>query len=72
MKQKYLLEIATFSLMGAVEAFRAGAQRIELCENPHEGGTTPSYGMMATAKKPINIPIFPIIRPRGGHFVYSK
>ncbi|MBK7690644.1 MAG: copper homeostasis protein CutC [Bacteroidetes bacterium] len=72
MKQKYLLEIATFSLMGAVEAFRAGAQRIELCENPHEGGTTPSYGMMATAKKLINIPIFPIIRPRGGHFVYSK
>jgi copper homeostasis protein len=72
MKQKYLLEIAAFSLTAALEAFKSGAQRIELCENPHEGGTTPSYGMMATAKKLINIPIFPIIRPRGGHFVYSK
>ena len=69
--QKPLLEIATFSLQGAIDAAMVGAHRIELCENPKDGGTTPSYGMMKIASKNISIPIFPIIRPRGGNFVYS-
>ncbi|KXK44199.1 MAG: CutC family protein [Bacteroidetes bacterium OLB11] len=70
--KKYTLEIASFTLQGALEAFHAGAHRIEFCDNPHEGGTTPSYGMLMQARKNISIPIFPIIRPRGGHFFYSK
>jgi copper homeostasis protein len=72
MNQHYLLEIAAFTLQGAIEAEKAGAHRIELCDNAAEGGTTPSYGMLVLAKQKINIPVFPIIRPRGGHFVYTK
>ena len=48
-----------------------GADRIELCANPHEGGTTPSYGMMKAARKSTQIQVFPIIRPRGGDFLYT-
>lgn len=48
-----------------------GADRIELCDNLSEGGTTPSYGTIYLAKKNFNIPIAVIIRPRGGDFVYS-
>ena len=57
------------------EARRAevqGADRIELCDNLVEGGTTPSYGTIYLAKKNLNIPIAVIIRPRGGDFVYSN
>ena len=49
----------------------AGAHRIELCDNPGEGGTTPSYGFIKTARKILRIDLFPIIRPRGGDFLYS-
>jgi copper homeostasis protein len=69
---KYILEIASFTLEGALTAAQAGAQRIELCENPQDGGTTPSYGMLKKTRKLISIPVFPIIRPRGGDFVYSN
>ncbi|MBL7764658.1 MAG: copper homeostasis protein CutC [Chitinophagaceae bacterium] len=68
--QKYTLEIAVFTLQGALDAANAGAHRLELCENPAEGGTTPSNGLLISL--PIfDIPVLPIIRPRGGHFVYS-
>jgi copper homeostasis protein len=72
MKKNYLLEIAAFSLEGAIAAARAGAHRIELCDNAADGGTTPSHGMLVEARKRLSIPVFPIIRPRGGNFVYSK
>jgi copper homeostasis protein len=49
-----------------------GADRIELCDNLAEGGTTPSYGMLLKCKKTLQIPFFPIIRPRGGDFVFSE
>jgi len=68
----YLLEIAAFTLQGACSAQDAGAHRIELCENPADGGTTPSYGMLKTIQQLIHIPVFPIIRPRGGDFFYSE
>jgi len=70
--QPILLEIATFSLQGAIDAAIAGAHRIELCENAGAGGTTPSFGMLKQAPKQVSIPIFPIIRPRGGDFIYSN
>lgn len=66
-----LLEIAAFNLDSATQAERAGAMRIELCDNASDGGTTPGPGILKVAKEKIRIPIFPIIRPRGGHFVYS-
>ena len=49
-----------------------GADRIELCDNLAEGGTTPSFGMLVQCKKLLKIPFFPIIRPRGGDFIISK
>jgi len=67
-----LLEVcvdSTFSLEAALEG---GADRIELCSSLGEGGLTPSYGFMKLAKKISNIPVFALIRPRSGNFVYSK
>ncbi len=68
---KYLLEIAAFNLSSALEAAKAGADRIELCENHAEGGVTPSYGALKLAIQQILVPVFPIIRPRGGDFLYD-
>ena len=67
----YLLEIAAFTLASAITAQAAGAHRIELCENPADGGTTPSYGTLVQIREQITIPVFPIIRPRGGDFLYE-
>jgi copper homeostasis protein len=66
-----LLEIAVFNFQSALLAASAGANRIELCENAHEGGTTPSYGALKLVKEKIFIPVFPMIRPRGGDFLYN-
>lgn len=66
-----LLEIAVFNIQSAIIAANAGADRIELCENPFDGGTTPSYGTLKTVREKISIPVFPIIRPRGGDFLYT-
>lgn len=66
-----LLEIAVFNYQSAVIAEKAGADRIELCDNPAEGGTTPSYGYLKKTIDTITIPVFPIIRPRGGDFLYT-
>ena len=66
-----VLEIAVFNIESALLAASAGADRLELCENPLEGGTTPSYGFLKHIAAQISIPVFPIIRPRGGDFLYS-
>ncbi len=66
-----LLEVAVFNIQSALIAAHAGAGRIELCENPADGGTTPSYGTLKTIREKIFIPVFPIIRARGGDFFYS-
>ena len=65
------LEVIAFNIASCKIAQDAGADRIELCANPYEGGTTPSYGMIAEARKSTSIQLFPIIRPRGGDFLYS-
>lgn len=67
-----VLEIAVFNIGSALQAVAAGADRLELCENPGEGGTTPSYGTLKTVREKVSIPVFPIIRPRGGDFLYSE
>lgn len=66
-----MLEIAVFNIESALLAASAGAGRLELCENPVEGGTTPSFGTLQTVREKIQIPVFPIIRPRGGDFLFS-
>lgn len=56
----------------AVIAKDNGANRIELCDNLNEGGTTPSYGTIKKTTENIKLPINVIIRPRGGNFIYSE
>jgi copper homeostasis protein len=68
----FLLEVIAFDLASCAVAATAGANRIELCANPQEGGTTPSMGMMKLAREITPLPLFPIIRPRGGDFLYSE
>jgi copper homeostasis protein len=69
---KYELEVIAFDLASCTTAAENGATRIELCANPHEGGTTPSFGMIKEARKISATKLFPIIRPRGGDFYYSS
>ena len=66
-----LLEIAANSLGSALAAQAGGADRIELCENLGEGGTTPSYGTLARVRERLSIPVFALVRPRGGDFLYD-
>ena len=65
-------EACVESFEKSLEAQNNGANRIELCENLAVGGTTPSYGTVKVCLKKLNIPIFPMIRARGGNFIYSK
>ena len=65
------IEIACFNPESAVIAFENGADRIELCDGLSEGGTTPDFETMKKLREKINIPIFVMIRPRGGDFTYS-
>src|SRR5579863_1352267 len=71
MKTPALLEMSVESLEAAVAAVRSGADRIELCENLSVGGMTPCAALMRQAREQIAVPIFAMIRPRGGDFVYN-
>ena len=66
-----IIEIATTDFETTRNAVEGGADRIELCDALVEGGTTPSAGMMRICREKFSIPIFPIIRPRSGDFLYS-
>lgn len=67
-----LLEVCAFNLQSSIIAERVGAKRVELCENPADGGTTPSYGTIKQTREKISIALYPIIRPRGGNFFYDE
>ena len=68
----FKLEICSFDLVSALLAQDAGAHRIELCAGPAEGGTTPGPGLIRAARERIHIDLYPIIRPRGGDFLYTE
>jgi copper homeostasis protein len=67
----FKLEIIGFNIESCLIAQAAGAHRIELCDNPGDGGTTASYGFIKAARKALQIDLYPIIRPRGGDFLYN-
>ena len=67
-----LKEVCVGSYKEGIAAWKQGADRLELCENLAEGGTTPSYGTVKKLVNDINIPVVVMIRPRGGNFVYSE
>jgi len=66
-----LVEAAVETIEEALAAKRAGADRIELCANLGVGGTTPSAGLIASVVQQAGHPVFVMIRPRGGDFVYA-
>jgi len=66
-----LVEAAVETLDSALAAERAGADRIELCDNLNDGGTTPGAGLIAAVAERMRLPVFVLIRPRAGGFVYS-
>jgi copper homeostasis protein len=68
----YVIEIATSDFVTTRSAVEGGADRIELCSNLSEGGTTPSHGLILKCREKFGLPLFPIIRPRGGDFLYGK
>ncbi len=68
----YKLEVIAFTIESCAIIQQSGAHRIELCDNATEGGTTPSYGMIKAAREKVSIDLFPIIRPRGGDFLYNE
>lgn len=72
MPSTYKLEIAVSDLESAKSAAAGGADRIELCANLGEGGTTQSYGVIKKCRELLSVNIYPIMRIRGGDFLYTN
>jgi copper homeostasis protein len=72
MKSKLLLEISVESLEAALAGQNAGADRIELCGDLSVGGVTPSVELIRAVRSQLKLPIFSMVRPRGGDFTYSE
>jgi copper homeostasis protein len=70
-EKKYIIEIATSDFLTTQAAVQGGADRIELCANLAEGGVTPSFGTIKQCRKAFTVSLFPIIRLRGGDFLYT-
>jgi copper homeostasis protein len=70
--KKSILEVCAFHIDSCLIAERAGASRVELCDNPIEGGTTPSYGTLKRVRERLSLPLYPILRPRSGNYFYSE
>lgn len=65
------LEVCCYGSECAAAAEKAGADRIELCAAPAEGGLTPSAGSLMQVRETVSVPVYPIVRPRGGDFCFS-
>jgi copper homeostasis protein len=72
MNKQGVLEVCAFHIDSCITAEKGGAYRVELCDNPIEGGTTPSYGTIRRTRERIGIRLYPILRPRSGNYCYSE
>lgn len=72
MRTAVTLEIACFNAPAAITASQAGADRIELCTDRSAGGTTPPLSWLTTVKAAVTIPVYVMVRPRGGDFDYTE
>ena len=71
MNDACLLEVAANSVASALAAQAGGAGRVELCSALELGGLTPSSAQIVLARERLRIPLYVLIRPRAGDFLYS-
>ena len=71
MAGRYLLEVAANSVASAQAAQDGGAGRVELCTGLELGGLTPSAALIAMVRERLHIPLYVLVRPRAGDFLYS-
>lgn len=69
---KAILEVCCGSADDVIEAYRAGADRVELNSSLFLGGLTPSIGTLAVARRATELPIIAMVRPREGGFCYTE
>ncbi|MFN8689744.1 MAG: copper homeostasis protein CutC, partial [Cyclobacteriaceae bacterium] len=67
-----IIEVVVYNIESALKAQAGGADRIELCDSPLEGGTTPSFGVIEGVRQNVSMDLYVMIRPRGGDFVYNN
>lgn len=67
---RILVEAAVESLSAALAAAEGGAHRIELCVDLAHGGTTPPVDLIRQVVAELTIPVFVLVRPRTGDYVY--
>ncbi len=67
-----ICELVVYNIESALKAQEGGADRIELCDNPADGGTTPSLGTVEVVRPNVSLDVYVMIRPRGGDFCYSS
>lgn len=72
LNERVLVEVAVDSVAGAETAAAAGADRLELCSSLVEGGLTPSLGLFEAVREAVSIPVFAMVRPRSGDFLYDE